>query len=843
MVLVFYMGLRRIFTLVITLTLLLCACSSVGAEVVINAEQPRVNIIEPLETLKTDVLLEPSTLLLSTQFTSTLFSESNHASQAIYWHRLNVRSELAGQSNKIAVLFQSHIIEQLDVYLYRDGKLDRFAHLGLKNRPVLTSTYQGVIFEFELEQHERVTLLIRKQSKGPKIIPISVMSDQSITQYKVNTLLFYGMIIGIFIALSGYNAIVYTYHRSATYKWYMLFQTAVFLEFASLFGFGYFIFPEALVRWLAQHISMININLVWFSLLFTYHFLEMETYTKKLHGLILRIHWIFPLISLLGLVLPEYTMMAISTPMIIAVGGVCIYAGYKAWLKDYSPAYIYLLSWISVVIGGLIALLTYAGIFPQNIFTMHAFLIGSLCELYILSIALAQRLEFNERLQRRKSYIDPIFNLPNSNFYYQGFASQLTLKSEKDNGLKLVLVSLEGVDQQTTLLGSIVVTEYISNCLKEFNRALSHKSWASPITLVHNERYCVILMSPKQFLVFVDGSQSAQEQVNNVIECWKVKTEKIKNHINIQVRASVLEVSEVRDDPVELYRRACTAVIEAKRQSHEWALFDIDMDVQAKQRVKLLNKLELAIEHQYLEIYIQPKVDVFSQKTIGGEALMRWNNEQDGFISPGVFIPIAEHSGLIFEITKMALQQVFVWMNRHNPDISLSINLSVFDLQHEHFIPFIEHLCQHYPVNRSNIMLEITESQNLDNSQELFAVIRQLKAMGFKISIDDFGTGYSSMIYLSQIDPDEIKIDMAFVSGIDNNKINQTVVETLLKLAETLKAETVIEGIETEGELAVIRSLGGKCGQGYYWSPAIKQDEFYRRFILPMGSSNNESNA
>jgi len=822
-----------------TLVIVLCSFNSIGADIVLSAKQPRINIIEPIETLKTDLHLEANDLLFSPRFTPELFSESNQVSQTIYWHRLNVRSELAGKNNKIAILFQSHVIEQLDVYLYRDGNFYQSALLGLKNRPLLTSTYRGVIFEFELDQHEQVTLLIRKESKGPKIIPITVLSNQSITEYKINILLFYGVIIGIFIALSGYNAIIYTYHRSATYKWYMLFQTAVFLEFASLFGFGYFIFPETFVRWLALHISMININLVWFALLFAYHFLEMETYTKKLHRFISRTHWVFPLISLLGLFLPEYTMMAISTPMILTVGIVCIYAGYKAWLKGYSPASIYLLSWISVVIGGLVGISTYAGILPQNALTMHAFLIGSLLELYILSIALAQRLKFNELLQKRKSFIDPIFNLPNSNFYYQGFKSQLKLKSEQDDGLKLVLISLEGVDEQTTLLGSVVVTKYISNCLNKFNKALNKKSWGSKISLIFNESYSAIFMSPGQILVFVDGSLSAEKQINNVIECWKKETDKLKNHITIQIRASILDVSDTKDDPVELYRRACTAVIEAKRQNSEWEIFDINMDIQAKQRVNLLNKLELAIEHQDLEIYIQPKVDIFSQKVIGGEALMRWNNEQDGFISPGIFIPIAEHSGLIFEITKIALQQTFIWMNKHKPDISLSINLSVFDLQHERFIPFLEDLCETYPVIRSNIMLEITESQDLDNSQTLFSVIKKLKTMGFKISIDDFGTGYSSMIYLSQIDPDEIKIDMAFVSGIDNNKINQTVVETLLKLAKTLQAETVIEGIETEGELAVIRSLGGKIGQGYYWSPAIKTDEFYRRFVLPMAKINS----
>lgn len=809
-----------------------------GADIVISKTQPKVNILEPLETLKTHTHLNPNELLFSQEFTPALFSESNQASQAIYWHRLNIRSELADENNTTAILFQSHIIEQLDVYLYRDDILDRSAQLGLKNRPSLTSTYQGVLFEFELTPNERVTLLIRKESSGPKIMPITVMSDQPLTGYKINILLFYGVIIGIFIALSGYNAIIYTLHRSATYKWYMLYQMAVFLEFSSLFGFGYFIFPEASVRWLAQHISMININLIWFALLFSCHFLEMKTYTKKLHKFISRTHWLLPLISSLGFVLPEYTMMAISTPLLLAVAITCIYVGYKALMKGYSPALIYLLSWLSIVIGGLVGLSTYAGFLPQNVITMHAFLIGSLLELYILSIALAKRLEFNELLQKRKSFIDPIFKLPNSNFYYQGFKPQLTLKSEQDNSLKMVLISLEGVDEQTTLLGSVVVTKYISNCLNEFNKSLNQQSWSCDISLVRNESYSVIFMGTKQILVLVKGEQNSETQVNNVIACWHSATAQVTNHINIQIRASILDVSDIKDDPVELYRRASTAVIEAKRQSSDWALFDINLDLQAKERVNLLNKLELAIEQQELEIYIQPKIDLFTQKTIGGETLMRWHDKEGGFISPAVFIPIAEHSGLIFEITKIALRQAFVWMNQHKPDVSLSINLSVFDLQHDQFIPFIEQLCENHPINRANIMLEITESQDLDNSQELFAVIRKLKEMGFKISIDDFGTGYSSMIYLSQIDPDEIKIDMAFVSGIDHNPINQSVVETLLKLAKTLQAETIIEGIENDGELSVIRALGGKYGQGYYWSPAVKTDEFYRHFILPMEAPN-----
>ncbi|MCG7532486.1 EAL domain-containing protein [Psychrobium sp. MM17-31] len=830
------MDFKKISALIITLVILSCSFYSIGADIVISKAQPKVNILQPLATLKTNSQLDPNQLLYSKEFTPELFAESNQASRAIYWHRLSIRSEIASENNTIALLFQSHVIEQLDVYLYRDGVLDRTAQLGLKNRPALTSTYHGVLFEFELVPNERATLLIRKESKGPKIMPITVMSHQPLADYKINILMFYGVIIGIFIALSGYNAIIYALHRSATYKWYMLYQTAVFLEFSALFGFGYFIFPEASIRWLAQHISMININLIWFALLFSCYFLEMKTYSKKLYKFISRTHWLLPAISLLGFVLPEYTMMAISTPLLLAVAITCIYVGYKALIKGYSPASIYLLSWLSIVIGGLVGISTYAGFLPQNVITMHAFLIGSLLELYILSIALAKRLEFNELQQKRKSFIDPIYKLPNSNFYYQEFKTQLAKKSGQDASLKMVLIKLEGVDEQTTLLGSVVVTKYIANCLNEFNKALTQQPWSCDISLIRNESYSVIFMGTKQVLVLVRGEQSSETQVNNVINCWHSATAQVTNHINIQIRASILDVSDMKDDPVELYRRASTAVIEAKRQSSDWALFDINLDLQAKERVNLLNKLELAIERQALEIYIQPKVDLFTQRVIGGETLMRWHDKEDGFISPGVFIPIAEHSGLIFEITKIALRQAFVWMNQHKPDISLSINLSVFDLQHDQFIPFIQQLCESHPINRANIMLEITESQDLDNSQELFAVIRKLKEMGFKISIDDFGTGYSSMIYLSQIDPDEIKIDMAFVSGIDHNPINQSVVETLLKLAKTLQSETIIEGIENDGELEVIRTLGGKYGQGYYWSPAIKTDEFYRQYLQSVES-------
>ncbi|HEX4939682.1 MAG TPA: EAL domain-containing protein, partial [Candidatus Kapabacteria bacterium] len=276
------------------------------------------------------------------------------------------------------------------------------------------------------------------------------------------------------------------------------------------------------------------------------------------------------------------------------------------------------------------------------------------------------------------------------------------------------------------------------------------------------------------------------------------------------------------------------ALLTAQRNRQSAALYSNEQDSFIKHRLSVLSELRQAIAREQLSIYIQPQLRVRDQLLVGGEVLVRWHHDRDGYISPGVFIPLAEQSQLIFDITRQVLLQSCQWLQRQQSlpqDFHLSVNLSALDINDRRLLPFIEYCMTEYHVDRRRILFEVTESAVMDDPERFLGVIRQLHELGFKIAIDDFGTGYSSMSYLQQMNADEIKIDIRFVRNIHLSPTNQNIVKAIVQLARATHAYTVAEGIETEAELNMLRALECNIAQGFLWSAAVPAEEFSQRFL------------
>ena len=257
-------------------------------------------------------------------------------------------------------------------------------------------------------------------------------------------------------------------------------------------------------------------------------------------------------------------------------------------------------------------------------------------------------------------------------------------------------------------------------------------------------------------------------------------------------------------------------------------------------RVSMISDLQMAINQDDLDIYIQPQINLTTDKICGGEILLRWNHAEKGPIPPVRFIPLAEQSGLVYQITQLVFIKSCQWLahlKEHNllqKDFTLSVNLSALDMAEPKLIAFIKECLKRFQLESRYFILEVTESAVMDNPELFIATINEMKSIGFKISIDDFGTGYSSMLYLQNIDPDEIKIDMAFVRDIHLNPRKQHIVRAIIQLAHSNNATIVAEGIENEHELNFIIDLHCDYAQGYHWCPAIPLADFEQQYLSPL---------
>ncbi|MDV7102812.1 EAL domain-containing protein [Vibrio sp. TH_r3] len=813
------------------LTLLLLFSSGLfAADITINDSFKQLNLKGSLHTALDIQRSSVEQIQVSAIFETSLYQQSISPNNDVYWYRIDVSANQLNQPKALVLVSENHLLQFLDVYLFKQDQLVNSIKLGVNDRPVSQAIYTGDAFRFSIDSKQTLTLLIRKQSDGPVIMPLSLMDEQTFKYTEFATLFLWGCAIGIFLALALYNGFIFSLNpNSAQYAWYMLFQLFMFLQFAPLHGFGYLIMPDALCRWLANHMGVLHLLTGWCALMFGQHFIDIKKFQPRIGWLIDKSKWVFPVVLVVSYNLLELQRMLINIPFIIIVSYVCISTAVIALKQRYSPASYYLLSWLCTVTGATCGYLTYINILPQNIITMHSFLIGSLAELYLLSISLAKRLQYQEKQKKHQRLIDQTLNLPNQNFYQHVAKEQFIARGIDLKRIKLVLIYLEGVDHLISALGTERVTSELNNLYHNISSKVSDLPWH--IDLVLDKKYFCICIPPQQVLLFVTDDQTAEKQVEQLLAIWEQGLTDSRYLADLHMTSSSSRLLNSEDDFPQLHQTAYLALLEAQKRGLKWLPFNQQMTEKVEKNVRIHQLLKEALARQELDVYIQPQLDLTTNKVIAGEALMRWFHPSLGRVAPSVFIPIAEQGGLLHDLTRIAFEKMFAWLHQHPMSINLSINISVLDLQQKDFVDFLQITSEKYSVDVGCITLEITESQDLDNSVELLNKVKEIKNLGFSISIDDFGTGYSSMAYLSQLNIDEVKIDMMFVKGIQDNTTNQTIVKTLLNMADALGAQVVIEGIETEQELLMIRTLGGSVGQGYFWSPAIAMDEFEKRFL------------
>ena len=252
-----------------------------------------------------------------------------------------------------------------------------------------------------------------------------------------------------------------------------------------------------------------------------------------------------------------------------------------------------------------------------------------------------------------------------------------------------------------------------------------------------------------------------------------------------------------------------------------YAFFEQHMLTGVGEQLDLLRDLRMALAKKQLELYYQPKIHAPSGEITGAEALMRWHHPQRGMVSPAVFIPIAERYGLIAALGNWvideACRQARVWRDE-GLRMRVAINLSVHQLRHPDLPERIADALERHQINPMLLTCEITESVAMEDPQATMKIFERLAAVGVHISIDDFGTGYSSLSYLRKLPAKELKIDRSFVLDLETSADARAVVDAVVKLGQALGLKVVAEGVETEAQNQILRSLGCDELQGYLFA-------------------------
>ncbi len=347
--------------------------------------------------------------------------------------------------------------------------------------------------------------------------------------------------------------------------------------------------------------------------------------------------------------------------------------------------------------------------------------------------------------------------------------------------------------------------------------------------------YTLARLGGDEFAVLLPQLMGIEEAVQKADEILEMLSQPFKlNQYEVFINASIGIALSSQDykDPEYLLRDADTALYQAKANGRGcYHIFDRTLHLAVVNALELESELHRAVHAQQLVVHYQPIICLKTGNIEGFEALVRWYHPTRGLISPESFIPIAEETGLMTQIShwvlKQACTQLQVWQQQLGLQSSLfmSVNLSTRQFAQLDLVEQIEQVLDQTQIHPRCLKLEITEDAIMDNPTTAAEILQQLRQRQIQLGIDDFGTGYSSLSYLHSFPVDTLKIDQSFVKHLDGTPENLKLVSVILGIAQTMNMSVIAEGIETQQQLTQLRSLDCNLGQGYYFSEPLPPEK------------------
>ncbi|WP_332941956.1 EAL domain-containing protein [Clostridioides difficile] len=337
-------------------------------------------------------------------------------------------------------------------------------------------------------------------------------------------------------------------------------------------------------------------------------------------------------------------------------------------------------------------------------------------------------------------------------------------------------------------------------------------------------------LSSDYFAIFCDYKNGR----NKIIR----KLDSIRNNIESNL-SIVFEISLcvgiyfVEEDEVDIQKavnKANMARSVAKGKNINYAIYNEDVRNKLSEESMILDDIKIALVKNQFEVYYQLKFSLVNGEMIGSEALIRWNHPEHGFISPAVFIPIAEKSKLILKIGRFVFEKVCTdlseWKKQGKKIVPVSVNLSRVELYQPDIVKFINKTIQMYNLSSDLIEIEITETVAINELNILKNVLNELRKYGFSISMDDFGTGYSSISCLRDMPIDILKLDKSFLDGIEHDERSRNIAKSIVSLAKSLDLVVIIEGVESKEQAELMKQFGCDLVQGFYFARPMPAKNF-----------------
>src|SRR3984885_2201140 len=418
------------------------------------------------------------------------------------------------------------------------------------------------------------------------------------------------------------------------------------------------------------------------------------------------------------------------------------------------------------------------------------------------------------------SYLDPLTGLAKRSLFCERLARTLEQRLESDSILTVIALDIQGLCVINDSVGRHVgdrLLECVADRLKHhFGNSdqlanLGGGTFAAVITQPGPSNHALRLLDEQLTTLF-----STPVSVNG-------------RDIRIAIKFGLAECPENGELATTLLQNAEAALRKAKESGERYLHHRLEMNSEVMERLRLEQRLGAALAEQQFLLYYQPEIELASTRIVGLEALLRWRDPERGIVSPAVFLPILESTGMIVAVGAWVLQQASEDCRRLKssgmPPIRIAVNVSPQQLRRHDLASHFLQTASARSDAEYGLDIEIVEGALLDDSTSIIAQLQALRAAGVRVAIDDFGTGYSSLSRLSQLPIDMLKIDRSFTSRLGMDETSATVVSTIIQLAKAFGMITCAEGVETKQQLEILKTLGCQQAQGYLFSRAVPIDD------------------
>jgi diguanylate cyclase (GGDEF)-like protein/PAS domain S-box-containing protein len=451
---------------------------------------------------------------------------------------------------------------------------------------------------------------------------------------------------------------------------------------------------------------------------------------------------------------------------------------------------------------------------------------------------ITERINAEEKI-RFLAYYDGLTGLPNRQLFLEHFNQALYAAQRDGSKVALLYLDLDRFKRINDTLGHSagdILLKEISICLADNIRSADIVAKAC---LPCKPGVTLSRLGGDEFAILL--SRLAEEEhagrvAQRILDLLSLPIMIAGQEVYISGSIGITLFPSDGEDADTLLRNADVAMYHAKESGrNSFQFFSAQMNQRAMEKLSIETDLKKALERNELLLYYQPQIDLQTGKVVGVEALIRWQHPRLGMVSPGMFIPIAEESGLIVDIGQWVLleacRQAMLWQQAGFAPVRMGVNISSLQFKQQNLASLVRRVLQETGFDARYLDLELTESAIMQNVSQINDTLIELKEIGVNLSVDDFGTGYSSMSYLKRFPLDTLKIDRSFVMDITTDANDAAIIKAIIVLAKSLGLKTIAEGVETSEQLAFLQEQRCDEMQGFFISRPLPDREV-ERFLV-----------